>query len=72
MIILKKTKDGQYYYSVIAANGRNLNPAEPHHNKKDCIDGMHALWLAMMEAVTQGGALYPVAFVDETNPIPEA
>lgn len=43
MIELKKSKDEQYYFVVVAANGEPLATSEMYTTKQSAFDGAHAL-----------------------------
>lgn len=47
MIIIKKARNGQYYFIVKARNGRVLVTSETYTRKSNCNTGISALQIVM-------------------------
>jgi uncharacterized protein YegP (UPF0339 family) len=63
MIVLHRSKDKQFYFTVVASNGRVLVTSETYTRKRNALDGITALQFKIAEAIKKGDA----AIKDETK-----
>lgn len=53
MITIKKSKNGQFYFTVFAANGRKLCHSENYSRKENCLGAIESLTGVMNYAMVK-------------------
>jgi uncharacterized protein YegP (UPF0339 family) len=53
MIVLHRSKDKQFYFTVVASNGRVLVTSETYTRKRNALDGITALQFKIAEAINK-------------------